>query len=221
MKSKLHQSLKENYCTVYLLRHGETDWNKLDITQGQSESFLAEVGVKQAKDTAEKLKHVEFHAIFSSDLSRAYQTAEILNFDRQLIITKAPLLRERSYGIFEGQHASVFKNALKDKLKEREALLGDEYLSFQLTPFIETDEKVVMRLMNQINEITEKHLDKTVLVVTHGGCIKNFLVKIGYTEGQPLLEGSFDHGGYVKVLSDGIKYFVEEIDGIRMNKARV
>ncbi|MEQ1500473.1 MAG: histidine phosphatase family protein [Parcubacteria group bacterium] len=214
MKSKLSQSDNKNYCKVYLLRHGETEWNIKDITQGQSESLLAEVGIKQAEEAAEKLKKVDFHAIFSSDLYRALKTAEIVNSDRKLSIQTSPLLRERSYGIFEGQHASVFKNTLKDKLKERAPLQGNEYLSFELAPFIETDERVVGRLIQKIQEITTTHPNKTVLVVTHGGCIKNFLVKIGYTGGKSLPEGSFKHGGYVKLQSDGVNFIVEEAEGI-------
>jgi probable phosphoglycerate mutase len=200
---------------VYLLRHGETEWNIKDITQGQSESVLAEIGIKQSKMAAEKLKSVEFHAIFSSDLSRACGTAEILNSNRNLVIQKSPLLRERSYGIFEGKHADVFKSTLKDKLEKRKALLGDKYLSFKLAPFIETDEEVVARLMKQIKEITITYPGKTVLVVTHGGCIKNFLIKIGYTKGKPLPQGSFKHGGYVKLFSDGRNFLVEEVEGVR------
>ncbi len=200
------------------MRHGETDWNKKDITQGQSESLLSDVGINQVKDTAQKLKSVKFDAIFSSDLLRAYQTAEIMSVDRLLRIYKSPLLRERSYGIFEGHPSSLFKDAFKDKLKEKEALLGDEYLSFQITPFIETDEKVVMRIENKLIKITEKFLNKCVLVVTHGGCIKNFLVKIGYTQGRPLLEGTFEHGGFVKIKTNGTNYKVEEIVGIKSIK---
>jgi alpha-ribazole phosphatase len=64
---------QENYCIIYLVRHGETEWNVKKITQGQSESYLTEKGVEQAKETAEKLKDVKFDAIFSSDLNRTYK----------------------------------------------------------------------------------------------------------------------------------------------------
>src|SRR3989339_1721811 len=132
---------EENYCTLYLVRHGETEWNVKKINQGQSESFLTEKGIEQAKETAERLKDIKFDAIFSSDLSRTQRTAEIIKLDRELIIQTSQLLRERAHGSFEGKHADVFKNTLKEKLEERESLSGDEYHSFRLAPDGETDEK--------------------------------------------------------------------------------
>ncbi|MBI2630816.1 histidine phosphatase family protein [Candidatus Nomurabacteria bacterium] len=61
------QKEEANYCTLYLVRHGETEWNVKKITQGQSESTLTENGIRQAEETAEKLKDIKFDAIFSSD----------------------------------------------------------------------------------------------------------------------------------------------------------
>ena len=55
---------KENFCTIYLVRHGKTEWNKKKITQGQSESPISMIGIKQAEKTAEKLKHIKFNAIY-------------------------------------------------------------------------------------------------------------------------------------------------------------
>src|ERR1035437_5892718 len=153
----------ENYCTLYLVRHGETEWNVQKINQGQSESFLTEKGIGQAKETAEILKDISFDAIFSSDLDRTYRTAEIIKLDRELIIQTSKLLRERSYGSFEGKHADVLKNTLKDKLKERESLLENEYDSFRLAPDIETNEEIVIRFMIKLREIAVAYPNKSVL----------------------------------------------------------
>jgi broad specificity phosphatase PhoE len=206
---------QENYCTLYLVRHGETEWNVQGITQGQSESFLTEIGVKQAEETGEKLRSVKFHAIFSSDLSRAHKTAEIIKLDRELVIQTSQLLRERSYGSFEKRHSDEFRNILKDKLKERENLPESEYASFRLASDVETDEEVVTRFLAQLREIVAKYTGKNVLVVSHGGCIRNFLIKMGYAERKNLSGGSFKNGGYAKVFSDGVDFFVKEVEGIR------
>lgn len=209
---------EENYCTLYLVRHGETEWNVKRINQGQSESSLTEIGIQQAKETAEKLKDVKFDVIFSSDLSRAYKTAEIIKLDRKLVIQTSKLLRERAHGSFEGKHSDVFKETLKDKLKERENLTGNEYHSFRLAPDVETDEELVNRFMEKLKEIATANKNKNVLVVTHAGCIKNFLVKTGYMERKQLSEGSFKHGGYIKILSDGVNFIVKEVEGIQKPK---
>ena len=209
---------EENYCTLYLVRHGETEWNVKKINQGQSESSLTEVGIEQAKETAKKLKDVKFDAIFSSDLSRAKRTAEIIRLDRKLIVQTSKLLRERSHGSFEGKHMGVFNSTLKDKLKARENLTGDAYHSFRLAPDIETDEELVNRFLKQLKEIAAAYPNKHVLIVTHAGCIKNFLIKTGYIVTKSLPEGSFKHGGYIKTLSDGVNFFVKEVEGIQKPK---
>src|SRR3989338_10264961 len=206
----MKQENEKIYCTLYLVRHGETEWNVKKINQGQSESFLTEVGIQQAKETGQKLKNVKFDAIFSSDLSRTYKTAEIIKLDRDIVIQTSKLLRERAHGSFEGKHADVFKETLKDKLKERENLTGNEYHSFRLAPDVETDEEVVNRFLKQLKEIAVTYSNKNVLVVTHAGCIRQFLIQIGYSDRKTLSSGSFKHGGYVKVLSDGIEFFVKE-----------
>jgi len=211
----MQQENKKIYCTLYLVRHGETEWNVKKINQGQSESSLTENGIAQAKETAEKLKEIKFDAIFSSDLSRAYRTAEIIKLDRNVVIQTSKFLRERAHGSFEGKHADVMKNTLKDKLKERENLIGNEYHSFRLAPDVETDEEVVNRFTKQLKEIATTYPNKNVLVVTHAGCIKQLLIKIGYADRKTLSGGSFRQGGYAKVLSDGIGFFVKEVQGIR------
>jgi 2,3-bisphosphoglycerate-dependent phosphoglycerate mutase len=205
---------EKNYCILYLVRHGETEWNAKHITQGQSESFLTETGIKQAEETAEKLKNIKFDAIFSSDLSRAQRTAEIIKLDRELIIQTSKLLRERSFGRFEGKHSDEFRNILKDKLEERETLSDSEYGSFRLAPGVETNEELVTRFITQLREIAVAYPNKTVLVVTHGGCMRNFLVKMGYIERKTLSEFHFKNGGYIRVLSDGVDFFIKEVEGI-------
>ena len=57
--------------------------------------------------------------------------------------------------------------------------------------------------------------NKNVLVVSHAGPIRNFLIKIGYAKRKDLSGGSFKHGGYVKVFSDGVNFSVKEVQGIR------
>ena len=204
-----------NYCTLYLIRHGETEWNVKNINQGQSESSLTEKGIEQAKETAERLKDIKFDAIFSSDLNRCEKTAEIIRLDRELIIQTSKLLRERAHGRFEGQHDDVMKDALKEKLKERESVPEKEYDSFRLAPDVETTEEVMTRFLIKLREIAVAYPNQKVLVITHAGCIKNFLIKLDYVKRTDLPSGSFKQGGYVVVDSDGIDFFIKEVWGIR------
>ena len=206
---------KADFCTIYLVRHGQTVWNEERINQGQSESNISKIGIKQAEKVSKKFQHIDFCAIYSSDLSMAHRTAEIIKSNRELSVQKSKLLRGRSYGSFEGKKIDVYKYSLKNKLAERKNLPENEFSSFKLAPDIETDEELITRVMVKLKKIATTHLNKKVLVVTHGGPIKNFLIKIGYIERKLFLEGSFKHGGYMKLLSDGKNFSIEEMEGIK------
>jgi len=204
----------KNLCTLYLVRHGETEWNVKGITQGQTNSSLTENGKQQAKATADELKDINFDAIFSSDLTRTQNTAEIIKLDREIVIQTSKLLRERSFGSFEGRHGSEFKETLKEKILEREKLSEEEGWSFRLVEDVETDEELVNRFLIQLREISVAYPNKTVLVVSHGGPIRMFLVKIGYATKKELSGGTFKNGGYVKVLSDGVDFLIKDVQGV-------
>jgi broad specificity phosphatase PhoE len=210
---------ENNLCTLYLVRHGETEWNVKGITQGQTNSSLTENGKQQALDTAKELKNINFDAIFSSDLTRTQDTAEIIKLDRDIIIQTSKLLRERSFGSFEGRHGSEFRENLKEKILEREKLSEEEGWSFKLAPDVESDEELVDRFLVQLREISISYPNKTVLVVSHGGPIRMFLAKTGYKPKKELMGGAFKNGGHVKVLSDGVDFFVKDVNGlININK---
>lgn len=205
---------EKNYCTLYLVRHGETEWNVREINQGHMDSFLTEKGIGQAKEIAERLKDVKFDAIFSSDLLRAQKTAEIIKFDRELVVQTSELLRERAHGSFEGKHNDIYRDMLKEKLEKREKLSGEAYESFRLAPGIETNGELMARFINQLREIAVIYPNKNVLVVTHTGCMKNFLIKIGYAKRKELLSKSVKNAAHVKIFSDGEHFFIKEVEGI-------
>ncbi len=202
---------RENYCTLYIVRHGQTEWNAEKRTMGHSDSPLTELGVQQADFAAEELKAINFDAVFSSDSGRTQRTAEIIKLDRELIIQTSALLRERNFGSYEGKLGSEFREAVKHKLEEREKLSEDDQWSFKLADDVETDGELVERFITKVREIAVAYPGKTVLVVSHGGCIRNFLVKLGYARREDLPAGSFGNGGYIKVKSDGVDFILGEV----------
>ena len=208
----------KNLCTIYLVRHGETEWNKIGIVMGQSDSPLTEAGLEQAKTTAQELKDVHFDAIFSSDLHRAHITAEIIKLERELVIQTSKALRERTYGSWEGKLSEEYRKNFQhlfDKIKE---LSEEEQKKFGFADDIENDEQVISRFITQLREIAIAHPNRTVLVVTHGGCIRTFLMHIGYVKYGELPVGSFSNAGYAKIASDGVDFFVKEVKGIKKQK---
>lgn len=212
------ENQKENYCTIYLVRHGETEWNVKHIIQGQSNSNLTENGKSQAQETAKEFENIKFDAIFSSDSFRAQNTAEIIKLDRELLIQTSELLRERNFGSFEGRPAKDFEDAFKEKLEKRLKLTEGENWVYKVSEDVESDEEVVSRFITKIREISVAYPNKTVLVVSHGGPIRMFLAKTGYLSKKDLPGGSFKNAGYVKVLSDGIDFFIEEVKGVDKTK---
>ena len=95
---------------IYLMRHGETDWNKARRLQGTSDVPLNAYGIELAEKTAEGLKDVDFDAAFSSPLVRAYETARIVIGSRQVEIVRDERLREMYFGPSEGRHFDEERN---------------------------------------------------------------------------------------------------------------
>ncbi len=87
---------------LYILRHGETDWNVRWKMQGQTDIPLNEKGRAQAAEAAERLKDTPFDAVYSSPLIRAYETAETIAAPHGLKVIKDERLKEMSFGEFEG-----------------------------------------------------------------------------------------------------------------------
>ena len=111
---------------ICIIRHGETDWNKQGRIQGQIDIPLNETGRAQALAMAYNSAHFRFSAIFSSDLTRAMETANALAQREKLAITTLPQLRERHYGIFQG----VVKSEAPEQYPEAYALYQARDLNY-------------------------------------------------------------------------------------------
>ena len=151
---------------IYIVRHGETDWNKEGKTQGHTNIPLNDNGIKQALEVKEKLKDVSFDKVFCSPLDRTISTAKIIT-DHEIILDDR--LIERNNGIFEGKNKK--ENDLFRKSVEN---YNDEDYG------VEPVEKLQERANNFLEEILPKYKNKNILIVTHGGLIINLRV---YLEG--------------------------------------
>lgn len=210
--------MKNNYCTLYIVRHGETDWNVKQIIQGHSNTTLTENGKNQIKDLAKKLKHIHFDALFSSDLLRTQQTAEILNVERKLAIKTTEAIRERFFGKYEGIHADEFYEQVKDLLIKYEQLSEENKRKFKY-PTSESDEELISRVITYLREIAVAYPGKKVLVVSHGGVLKNLLIHLGWGTYKSLSTTGVSNGAYIILASDGVDFFVKETVGVNKNNA--
>lgn len=210
-------SVCEN-CTIYLIRHGETEWNVEKRMQGHADSSLAQKGLEQARRRAESLKHIQFAAFYSSDLLRAKRTAEIIALDHQLTVTTSELFRERHFGPHEGQLVKDYDAELTALLDKRLQLTDEELDKYELFEGYETDEKVAIRFVKILRELATAYLGKTIGVVTHGGALRVLLRRFGYASHTQLRKGSVENVAYIKLESDGVEFFVKDTEGIELGQ---
>lgn len=89
--------------TIYLVRHGETDWNRRALYQGTTDVSLNEDGRRQARALAERLRETRWDAAYTSPLRRATDTAEAVLQGSGVPARVLPELREISYGLWQGR----------------------------------------------------------------------------------------------------------------------
>lgn len=148
--------------TIYIVRHGQTEWNLLGKTQGHGNSDLTEKGVEQAKLLADNMVKYPIDYIYSSDLGRAYDTAKIIGDKLNLEVEKTEALREMGFGTWEGR-------VIKDIIEENPALYRQwrDEPHLAKIPQAESLEQIKERTDKFIAEINEKHDGKHIVLVTH------------------------------------------------------
>lgn len=200
-------------CTIYVVRHGETEANVKRILQGHSDFPLTENGIKQAVEAGKKFKDINFEAAFSSDLFRAKRTAELILLEKKMAIITTQRLKERSFGRYEGKPFSEFGEELRNLFIKYETLSRHEKFKFKFTKEGESDEELALRMTTFLREIAIAYAGKTVLVVSHGGIMRALLRQLGI-EISGLGRIQVKNLGYIKLESDGVDFFIKEMQGI-------
>lgn len=159
--------------TILLIRHGETEWNTLGKFQGCTDIALSEAGIKQAELLKNRLNG-NFDYIYTSPLSRAFETAKILASQTNKEVTIATEIREINFGEWEGltiheiekNYPEIFKAWRTDK-KESYICGGDSSIH-----------NAADRAKKCILDIVSKHKGKKIAIVAHGGIIKAGLIGV-------------------------------------------
>ncbi|MEA2056665.1 MAG: histidine phosphatase family protein [Patescibacteria group bacterium] len=207
-----NQANNNQLCKLYLVRHGETEWNKLNKIQGQLNSPLTAEAIKQTKDLAAELKHIDFTAIFSSDLGRAVQTAEILALEHKIKITTNKLLRERHLGILQGSYKNSQTQKLREMIQNLDNMKRLKQIDSQTK--IESPDKLTTRLIQALREISLSYPNEKVLIVTHSGAMRHLLKKIAYPDVKNVYQIKIENLGYFVLESDGPDFFLKKTHGI-------
>jgi glucosyl-3-phosphoglycerate phosphatase len=149
---------------IILWRHGRTEWNIVNRFQGQADIPLDQVGYAQAVRAADVLARYQPSGLYSSDLSRCYQTAEMLAQRTGLEIITDKRLREIHVGSWEGLLGDEIKAA--DPKLARRLVAGEDV---RRSPTGESPSEVAERMAEVLHEIAKTAEDhSTVVVVTHG-----------------------------------------------------
>lgn len=171
---------------LYLVRHGETDWNRHHRIQGSTDIPLNDTGRAQAERTARLLARRSWDGIYSSPLSRAFETAAIIGSTLGLDAPeRIGALVERHYGEAEG-------------LTDREVM--SRYPGSTPVPGRESRDDVAARVMPALVELASIGADRQVIVATHGAVIRTVLLTVDapVERGVPITNGSvhsFRHVG--------------------------
>lgn len=149
---------------VYLVRHGETEWNVAHCIQGQSDSPLTEVGIRQAKLVAERVKSIGITHIISSDLGRTQKTAEIIAQACHCNIILEPQLRELNMGILEGRAIS----SLSDEEERWRRNLVNGSPGGARIPYGESMGEITERMFTALEKCRSLPAGSIPLLVSHG-----------------------------------------------------
>jgi 2,3-bisphosphoglycerate-dependent phosphoglycerate mutase len=173
---------------LYIVRHGETEWNLIKKFQGQLDSPLTENGIKIMKDTGNKLKNIIFSRVYTSELGRAVKSAEIIlnkniNYKNDKIeIKKMSELNEVYFGLWQGlSHEEVF-----EKYSEEAENYFHNVRKYNAENIkAEKLKDALDRFLRGIEKILKNHKSGNILIVTHGTVLEMF---INYVENKDLLE---------------------------------
>ncbi len=159
--------------TIIFVRHGETIWNKELRYQGQQDSPLSAAGILQAEQVGELLRHRAVDAVYSSDLKRALVTAKAIAQHHQIDIKVDKRLREMSFGAWEG----MTRDEVRQEYPELWEARGQDSSGIRI-PEGELPDEVVKRTGSFLEGLVADAIDKTIVVVSHGGTLRLTLASL-------------------------------------------
>lgn len=164
--------------TLYIVRHGQTEWNVLHKMQGHQDSPLTALGIRQAEWLRDSLKERRLDQIYTSSSERTRRTAEVIRGSRETEIIACPDLREIHLGRWEGRTQSEVKAVDPAAF---EAFWNDPE-RFQVEGS-ETFREVSNRALARMNQILKQHQGSHILMVTHTVVVK---LLMAHLEKRPL-----------------------------------
>ena len=162
---------------LYIVRHGQTDWNAKRVMQGNTDVPLNEVGIEQALRIQRELSNVHFNICISSPLKRAYKTASIICDDKIDIKTDVRL-EERELGELEGKSVDLYNSKMYWDYSLNSSAQG-----------VESIQDLFSRISSFYEDLKEKYDEETILIVAHGAVVRalHFVIN-GYNKNTSFLD---------------------------------
>ena len=200
---------------LYIVRHGETEWNVIKRFQGQLNTPLTEKGIEKLKETGKELEDVTFEEVYTSELERTVNSAEIILNENngyknnKLELQKLAELNEVYFGVWQGlTYEEVF---LKYPEEANNYFYNVKNYNAENVE-AENLKDALERFLKGINKILNRHKSGNILVVTHGTVFEMF---INYVENKSIFdidERTLMGNGDYKVFSYKDGKFQEEMD---------
>lgn len=206
---------------LYVVRHGETDWNKNKRLQGQVDIPLNQLGRTLARKTAKALADIPFEICYTSPLGRAQETARLILEGREVPILDDARLMEISFGDYEGKCFS--KNGWN--LPQEFHCFFDEPENYKAASRGEDFAQVRERMGAFLRDICAKpqYRDCNILVTTHGAAMSGMM---NYIKGEPIsrfwgegvhkncavTELQVTEDGIVKIIAENVVYYDDVVE---------
>ena len=194
---------------LYIIRHGETSWNKEKKLQGQRDIMLNENGLRLAELTGEGMKDIEFDLVISSPLIRAKQTAELVMAGRQLPLITDKRILEMSFGKWEGEcvnNSEVLPSDYKDKFY-------NDPLHCPKAPGGESFQDVLKRTADFYQSLVHNkaYENAAILISTHGAASRCLLANF-YEDKEDIWRGGVPKNCSVCIVDvkDGVGTVLEK-----------
>ena len=197
---------------LYMIRHGETDWNKVRRLQGRSDIPLNSEGIRLAKVTSDALKSVPFTRIYTSPLKRARQTAEIIKGERNIPVIEEPRIQEISFGIYEGYHCGKDNYDIPDPDFINFFDNPEKYIPPKNAESIAELCKRTTDFLQELVHTTQYGAEDAILLSTHGAALRGLLSSVEKTDIAHFWQGGVHKNCAVTILdvTDGIITLVVE-----------
>lgn len=188
--------------TIYLTRHGQTEWNLEKRLQGHGNSPLTEFGLNRAKELSKRIKDIDIDTIYTSPIERAYKTACIVKGDKNIEVKVHEGLKEMNFGDYEGK---ITEEVMKENPDWDISAIMRGNLEMR-APNGETLGEVRERVNSAMKEIIKENEDKNILIVAHGITLKAIMA---FFNDQEANNEVMEQASLTKVIVDGENFNIE------------